>query len=102
VPRICAREGCGQTIPAKNLKYCDNTCARAEQQRRYRAERGGSTEPVYGKGRALCAYRCRNGHERTPENTTRGSKGERRCLICARAAWRRAAAKKREKAKVAA
>jgi hypothetical protein len=91
--------GCGLKLPEGKKKYCSETCARREQMRRYRAKHGlHKSEVAQGRGRHLTALVCRNGHPRTAENTVKGSKGERRCKICARARAREHATRKRARA----
>lgn len=81
--KVCARVGCSvlfmqpKRCPPK--MYCSSTCcAAAAWQRKH----GVKTQPR-GKDRALEKLVCRNGHERTPENT--GWNGVANfCLICKR------------------
>lgn len=83
----CARRGCSNWfVPRKSgkpQKYCCNNCAQIHW-RHMKAERNGQNLPVFGPESALTAFVCKNGHERTPENTKIDPDGSRRCRICKR------------------
>lgn len=91
--RTCERRGCSvQFVPSKHKpaqRFCSNACRSAA----WKHKRGLKSIPR-GPGRSLEAFVCRNGHERTPENTGRNSRGHRYCLICHRDSMRRQRPKK--------
>lgn len=84
--KVCERQGCSNRFEpeprAPKKRFCCRKCYAAD----YRAkERGGYTLGPYGPGCALSALVCRNGHQRTFENTRYNRKGRRYCLECKRA-----------------
>ena len=92
--KVCARRGCSETfVPPKlrpGQKYCSTTCCGAAfWQRKHKVK-----TRLRGKGRHLEAHVCKNGHERTAENTEIKN-GVRRCLICKRKSCNASAARRR-------
>jgi len=85
--RVCERVGCSNrfTPPrgrASRKRFCCQTCYSAW----YHAERrGGYKVGAYGPGYSLSALVCRNGHQRTAENTKYNQFGRRYCVECKRA-----------------
>lgn len=94
--KVCARKGCSNTFtqPVKTppKKYCSETCCAAS----YWHKKHGAKTTLRGPGRKLEKLVCRNGHERTPENT--GFNGVANfCRICKNASDRRSRARARER-----
>lgn len=87
--KVCARRGCSALfLPNKHKpgqKFCSNACRTSE----WSIQHKGIKTRLRGKGRALEALSCPNGHERTKENTKVTVTGARRCKICERARGRR-------------
>ena len=93
----CIRPGCDKTFEIKgkiprsgvtSKKYCSRSC-RTMHHRYLSGERpwpskSNNRERLTGEG----GFVCRNGHERTPENTLYDRRG-RRCRICANETARR-------------
>lgn len=79
-PRVCARHACSnEFVPSKqrpDQKYCSTTCKGAA----WKADKAKTR--LRGPGRKLEMLMCVNGHERSPENTTRNIKGALVCRIC--------------------
>lgn len=91
--RVCERRGCSERfVPPKNMpakRFCSPACKHAT----WKYEKRGAKTALRGKDRHLEALVCRNGHERTKENTGHNNRGTRYCLICHREAsakWRKA------------
>jgi hypothetical protein len=87
--RVCIRRGCSnQFVPPINnprKRFCSNACRSADwKQRRF-----GVISPA-GPGRKLRELVCKNGHERTPENTVFQG-GRKFCRICKRETDRKSA-----------
>lgn len=80
--RVCLRKGCSVrfTSKSKRKKYCSDNCRSSG----WRESKGKIKTLPRGKKRSLEALRCRNGHERTRENTRINSAGYRYCVICHR------------------
>ena len=80
--KVCARRGCSEKfIPHPRTPYkrfCSGTCRAAA----YKHEHVG-VKVMHGKGGKLRALVCKNGHERTKENT-RILGGRTYCLVCKR------------------
>ena len=84
--RVCARRGCSvKFIPPKHSprkRYCSKNCRSTAWKHKVHPPK----TMIYGKDRNIQKLVCRNGHERTKENTGIQSTGYRYCLICHRAA----------------
>lgn len=82
--KVCARVGCSETfIPPKirpGKMFCSPTCMSANAWQR----KNGIKSRARGKGRKLELLTCKNGHDRTSENTRIDPNGVRRCLDCQR------------------
>jgi hypothetical protein len=88
--KVCARRGCSTRFrPPKKCprkRFCSDTCKSTA----WKHEKGLlKTGRLRGKNRVLEALTCRNGHERTKENTGTNSRGTRYCLVCHRATSKR-------------
>lgn len=79
-PRRCRRRGCSEKVVpgprATGKLYCSDRCKRLCEYAR-RAEREGRERRVFNK-----LDRCKNGHDRSPENLARNGG----CLVCKREA----------------
>lgn len=88
----CERAGCSSVFSVtgrrQHKRFCCDTCRSSEHQ----LKTGTTTTSVRGPGRRLESLRCRNGHERTEENTRtfeRDGKTITDCRICQRASMQR-------------
>ncbi len=99
--KVCARRGCSNKfIPPRRSprkKYCSKNCKTTAWKHRVHPPK----TTIYGKDRKIQKLVCRNGHERTKENTGIQSNGYRYCLICHRAAASRHDHKRRQKPSLA-
>lgn len=84
--RVCARAGCSVTfVPnpkvAHKQRFCSHRCGAAD----WKVRKFGHKTPLRGPGRKLEKLTCKNGHERTPENTGHyPSDGRMFCILCKR------------------
>ena len=89
----CDRGGCRALfLPSTRnprQRFCSRLCFDLDWKRR----NGHVRRPSVG-----IAYVCKNGHERTPENTARGARGEQVCIICRRASNRLSKERARQRA----
>ena len=87
--RVCERRGCSNRFvpPAKSprKRFCSVSCKSAA----WKHKKFGLKGNLRGKDRALESLVCRNGHERTAENTGINARGTRYCLTCHRESVRR-------------
>lgn len=90
----CGRVGCSvvfeQRTSGSKKKYCSVIC----KNQAYKLRSGQTKSAPTGPGRHLSALRCKNGHERTPENTYL-YKGKRLCNECRKERKREAYARER-------
>lgn len=88
--RRCAGQGCTEVfVPnkhaSKDAKYHSPAC----RARTHKQQKHGLKTRARGPGRKLEAYSCVNGHERTPQNTYRNTRGALVCRICRSEALKR-------------
>ncbi len=87
--RICERRGCSvmfvppPRVPGK--KFCSKACQSASWAHKTR----GVKTQLRGKGNSLTGLVCKNGHQRTSENTRVDYRGKTVCMTCKRAADQR-------------
>lgn len=84
---VCARVGCSEKVVLKKgghgKKYCCRDCMRAMSLERLGLRPRGASASK-GKAGQEFPYVCKNGHERTLENTLIRKNGTRLCLECRR------------------
>ena len=88
--RRCQRPGCNEWFTPKPRankagsklppKYCSRYCNTAA----YRMRKGIQPLPSESSDHRTTGYVCRNGHERTPQNTVKEAGRTVRCLDCKR------------------
>ena len=89
IRRRCARVGCSNLFWPKGSgktakKFCSRTCCSAELWYRKRGTHARRGKRTNNKGGSLIGMTCRNGHERTRENTSTyfNKKTGRKQLVC--------------------
>ena len=82
--------------PERRRIYCSEACKTSAYQQRKGIT--SSRRKSYLKDRDV---KCRNGHDRTPQNTKIRPNGKRECIICHRESSRRGAARAQERKQMA-
>lgn len=97
--RVCARVGCSNEVVGRKDKiYCGESCAAMASAVRL-GKRPRKSESAFRSRDGKGGHVCRNGHERTPENTRVTEDGRRECRECVRERSRRAYKNNAEKIK---
>lgn len=95
----CECPGCENWFkphPQSGRKYCSKSCSDSAWNQAH-----GRTHRTVKALRKRSSKKCRNGHERTPENTRVRENGKKECLICARASNRASYARVQQARKAA-